>query len=224
MMSRPLLKIVALSAIGWAPSLFAQPTTPAGWKWVTDRPATMVETEAAAKESAERLWFVQMPPGFHITMGPGGSLYHPTVSLDGRFELEGEFFLFPGESASEYGFFVGGSRLEEATGDWVGFVVRRDGSAGVIQRRAGATESIRPWQAFGSIVPGRAGGTARNVLKVIAGPEVVFQVNGAQVARIPRDSVNLTGLAGFRIGSGVNLHVTSFDVLRRLAPVPPPRK
>lgn len=211
--------LAAMLISGSARGAFAQAATPPGWKWVTDRPATMVDTEKQAQESPERLWFVQMPPGFHITMGPGGNLFDPSVVAAGRFDVESEFFLFPGESGSEYGLFIGGQRLESG-GDWIGFVARRDGSAAVTRRRGGAIELVRAWRPSGAIVPGRSEGTARNVLKVIAGTEVVFQVNGADVARVPRDSVAIDGVVGFRVGSGVNLHVTSFDVLRRLAPTP----
>ncbi|MFN0181490.1 MAG: hypothetical protein ACKVZ0_21990 [Gemmatimonadales bacterium] len=201
----------------------AQLTAPPAWRWAADRPAQMVGTEKEAAGTPDRMWFVQMPPGFHITMGPGGVLYHPGLTAEGRFELEGEFFLFPDASGEEYGLVVGGQSLEGA-GEWVAFVARRDGSGAVLRRRAGATQVAREWKPSGSIVPGRTGGAARNVFKVAAGSEVVFQVNGAEVARLPRDSVAVDGIVGLRAGSGVNLHVTSFDLTRRMAPIPPPRK
>jgi hypothetical protein len=201
----------------------AQLTAPPAWRWAADRPAQVVGSEKEAVGTPDRMWFVQMPPGFHITMGPGGVLYHPGLAAEGRFELESEFFLFPDSSVEEYGLMVGGQSLE-AAGEWVAFVARRDGSGAVLRRRGGAVQVAREWKPGSSIVPGRTGGTARNVLKVVAGSEVVFQVNGAEVARLPRDSVAVDGVVGLRAGPGVNLHVTSFDLIRRMAPVPPPRR
>lgn len=199
-------------------SAAAQLAAPPGWRWATDGAVRTVNTEKDAKGSADALWFVQMPPGFHITMGPGGVLYHPSIGAEGRFELESEFFLFPGSGAEEYGLAFGGSA------EWVGFVARGDGSSAVLRYRGGTTTVAREWRASGAIVPGRPEGTARNVLKVTAGAEVVFQINGAEVARMPRDSVAVDGTIGIRAGKGVNLHVTSFDLTRRIAPVPPPRR
>lgn len=217
---RAILFILAGASL--ASTTTAQMAAPPGWKWVTDGPAKAVETEDAAK-TADGLWFVQMPPGFHITMGPGGNLFHSATLAEGRFELESEFFLFPDASGGEYGLLLGGRGGEGRLDEWVGFVARRDGSAAILRRHGGATEPARAWQASSAIVPGRSDGTARNVLRVIVGADVRFQVNGAEVARIARDSVAVDGLIGFRVGRGVNLHATSFDLTRRLAPVPPPR-
>ncbi len=59
----------------------------------------------------------------------------------------------------------------------------------------------------------------KNVVRVaVERAAVVFTVNGAEVARVPRDSVATDGLFGFRVGQGVNLHVTTLDFMRRLAP------
>lgn len=201
-------------------ALAAQLTAPPGWRWVTDGQARMVGTEKEAAGSADAMWFVQMPPGFHLTMGPGGNLFLPSLTAEGRFELESEFFLFPGSSQEEYGLFLGGRSLDGDQAEWVAFVARRDGSAAVLRRRGGATGVAREWRASSGIVPGRTDGTARNVLKVAVGAEVVFSVNGAEVARVARDSVAVDGVVGLRAGRGVNLHVTTFDLTRRIAPVP----
>ncbi|MDX2058049.1 MAG: hypothetical protein SFV24_09635 [Gemmatimonadales bacterium] len=210
--------LIALVLIPGA--LHAQLPSPPGWRWVTDGQARMVTAEKDAAGSADAMWFVQMPPGFHLTMGPGGNLFLPSLTVEGRFELESEFFLFPGSSQEEYGLFLGGRSLDGEQPEWVAFVARRDGSAAVLRRRGGSTGPLRDWRVSSGIVAGRTDGTARNVLKVAVGPEVVFSVNGAEVARLPRDSVAVDGVVGLRAGRGVNLHVTTFDLTRRIAPVP----
>ncbi len=209
-----------VGAVLFPGSLVAQLTAPPGWRWATDAQARIVTTEKDAAGSADAMWFVQMPPGFHLTMGPGGNLFHPSIEVDGRFELESEFFLFPGSSQEEYGLFLGGRALEGGQAEWVAFVARKDGSAAVLRRKGGSTGIAREWRGSSGIVAGRPDGTARNVLKVTVGSEVVFSVNGAEVARLPRDSVTVDGIAGLRAGRGVNLHITTFDLTRRMAPIP----
>ena len=51
-----------------------------------------------------------------------------------------------------------------------------------------------------------------------------MSVNGAAVAKVPRADVRTEGRIGFRIGGGVNLHISSLDVTTRLAPVPAPKQ
>ena len=56
---------------------------------------------------------------------------------------------------------------------------------------------------------------------VRAEPDSVrFHVNGERIAAWPRSAMPLDGVTGFRIGEGVNLHITNLDVTRRLAPFP----
>lgn len=44
-----------------------------------------------------------MPPGWHITTGPGAVLYDPARVADGPFTLEAELFLFPGGNQDGFG-------------------------------------------------------------------------------------------------------------------------
>lgn len=198
-------------------------TAPAGWKWLTDGAARMVATEAEAKGGPGRMWFVEMAPGYHVTTGPGAVLYHPNLTAEGRFELESEFFLFPDASGAEYGVMIGGKQLDGSDARWLALVVRGDGSAGVMERKGGADRMVREWRAASAVVAAKPGGSARNVVKVVVGADVRFLVNGAEVAKLPRADIDADGAVGLRVGNGVNLHVTSFDLLRRLAPVPPPK-
>jgi hypothetical protein len=63
------------------------------------------------------------------------------------------------------------------------------------------------------------------VLRVEVDPaSVQLLVNGASVAKVPRAELRTDGRIGFRIGSSLNLHVSSLDVTTRLAPAPAPRK
>ena len=97
---------VALAAAMIPPG--GQLKTPEDWKWRLDEPAAMA---AGGKLDAGQWWFVAMPPGWHVTMGPGGVAYRPEYRASGRFVVESELFLFPDSSDEGVGIFVGGQSL-----------------------------------------------------------------------------------------------------------------
>jgi hypothetical protein len=135
--------------------------------------------------------------------------------------LEGELILFPDASENEYGVFVGGSGLDGDGAAWTAFVVRADGQAAVMRRQGGATTLLMPWTAHAAVKVRVSGATAKNIVSVRAEPDSVrFLVNGERMAAWPRRALEVEGHYGFRIGRGVNLHITNLDVTRRLAPFP----
>lgn len=196
---------------------------PAGWKWVPDAPAR--HSTALDPKPGEWL-FGQMPPGWHITTGPGVVLFEPGTTARGRFVLEAETFLFPGDSAEGYGLLLGGRDLESAGARYLAFLVRRDGSAAV-ERMAGAEPgrtALVAWTRHGAILPQAGKDTAKNVLRVeVEADAATFLVNGAVVAELPRGADDFDGLVGFRIGAAINVHITNLDVTARRAPPRRPR-
>lgn len=166
--------------------------------------------------------FVGMPPGWHVTTGPGVLLFPAQApALSDRFSLEAEIFLFAGESREPFGIFLGG-RDVDSTGpaQYTAFVIRRDGRAAVLSYGAAGVQPIVDWQPHEAIVPhaGR-GNPVKNVLRVDVEPkEIALRVNGAAVATAPRGGLGTSGTFGLRIGSGVNLHVSTLDITMRLAP------
>jgi hypothetical protein len=213
------LKIwVASVAVGIAATSVAalQLKTPADWKWRIDGPGSVTE---APTPKGDEMTFVAMPPGWHITTGPGALLYHPDYIGKGNFSVEAEVFLFPGDSQEEYGVFLGGKNLGPAeTPSYLAFVARRDGR-GAILRRGGPP--VVDWAATDAILSNPGKDAVKNVLRVDANAtDVVFSANGKEVARTPRASLNLEGQFGFRVGKGMNLHASRLDVTYKLAPAP----
>ena len=218
---RRLVPTLILVCAGAPALLTAQLTTPTDWKWRQDAAAPLA---SGAKMEPGSWVFVQMPPGWHVTTGPGVLLY-PSAHGDvgGNFSLEAEIFLFSGESADEYGVFLGGQDIEgAATPDYSAFVLRRDGQAAVLRRRAGQTTVVAAWQPHEAIVPGKAGDEpVKNVLKIdLDQANATLSVNGAKVLAVPRADIRVDGRIGFRIGKEMNLHITTLNVTRKLAPVP----
>jgi hypothetical protein len=200
----------------------AQQNVPTDWAWRLDSPAPLVTT----LDVPERSWlFVRMPPGWHITTGPGALLYPADPpGLAPAFSLEATIFLFPGESREEFGLFIGGHEIEsEGPPQFTAFVLRRDGHAAILARTAAGLTPIVNWQAHDAIVahPGGSEEPVKNVVRIDVGPAAVqLLVNGATVATVPRAGLRTDGRIGFRIGSGLNLHISSLDLTTRLAPAP----
>jgi hypothetical protein len=214
------LKIVAaaLSLLAIATTVTArQLKTPSDWKWRLDA-GEIVEAEVL---KANETRFVAMPPGWHVTTGPGALLYHPDyLTKDTQnFAVEAEIFLFEGTSQEEYGVFIAGKNLSASERpSYLAFVGRRDGQ-GMIRRGSG--EPIVPWKTNDAILPHPGKDTVKNILRVEAGArDVVFSANGKEVARVPRAGLSLEGAVGFRFGTDLNIHASRLDVTYKLAPVP----
>src|SRR5688572_28204231 len=195
--------------------------TPTDWKWRTDSPATVTDND---RNLAASQWFyVGMAPGWHVTTNPGVLLFHPGHEGRGHFSLRSEIFLFPGDNQEEYGLFIGGRTLEPASAapSYTAFVLRRDGRAAILKRNGTATTALVDWKANAAVLPQAGTEAMKNALTVDVGAtDVVFSVNDKEVARVPRAEVPTDGAVGFRVGSSLNLHITTFDLTHRLAPAP----
>ena len=203
---------VAMTVLGAAVALSAQTAQPpAGWKWLNDEPAKLVSGETLPPGS----WsFAAMPPGWHVTTGPGTILFHPDHIGKGNFAVEAEVFLFPGDSPSDYGLIVGGRDLDpQKSPGYIAFLARRDGKAAVL--RLGGMSPIVDWKANSGVVAQSGTVNAKNILRVdVNANDVIFSANGKEVIKLPRSGLNVEGQLGLRIGKGLNMHVS------RLAPVP----
>lgn len=183
---------------------------PAGWRLLVD---------GAVRDTVH---YVQMPPGWHITTGPGALLFDPAYQASGRFAVEAEIFLFPGTSESGYGVFVGGTALDGPGASYLAYVARRDGSVRLEQVRAGARQALLDWTRAESIKPSQGmEEPVRNVLRLsVERDSIVLEANGSRVTALPRADLSVDGVFGFRAGPDVNLHASRLDHTRRLAPVP----
>jgi hypothetical protein len=202
-----LLLACAVSVLSVVPLAAQDLERPDGWHMRFDAP----DASEADMES-----FLDMPPGWHISTGPAGIFWNPDNTVSGDFRAEMEVFLFdPAGRQEAFGLFLGGSNLEGDGVEYTYFLLR-DGGQFIIKRREG-TESptIRPWTAHDAIHSYEDRGddaSVKNVLAVEArADEVRFYVNGAEVARLPRDEVGVDGVFGFRVNHRLNLHVSRLE-------------
>lgn len=204
------MRIVIAVSLALIPSLAASQTAPGPLRIRTDG-------NAAATAVAHQT----MPPGWHITTGPGAVLYDPAHQARGRFAVEAEIFLFPGDGTEGYGVFLGGTNLEGSGAAWTAFLLTRDGSASIEQYANGSRTVIFPVTKSPAVRPHTGEGTAHNILRVVVqGDSVTFSANGQRIAAVPRGNLPLEGTFGFRAGNNLNLHASNLDLVTRLAPFP----
>ena len=219
-MRRLVLLYIFLGALVLPSPLAAQLTTPSDWQWRQDSPAPL----APGSKMEPGSWvFVGMPPGWHVTTGPGVLVYPASGgAVSGNFSLEAEIFLFPESSADEYGVFLGGRSIDgDAAPDYVAFVLRGDGQAAVLRRRGSQTIALADWRSHTAILSRTKDDAVKNVIRVDIDPSnLAMSVNGSKIIEVPRQALDTDGRIGFRVGRDVNLHISALNVTRRLAPVP----
>ena len=214
------LSMVAL--VSSTAPLVAQQAPPADWKWVLDGRAQ----QAATADARDSSWtFVAMPPGWHLTTGPGAFVFHPAYDGRGQFRVEAEAFLFPGMSSAGWGIFFGGSELARPDNrTFAAVLVRHDGAVSVISQRGADVITHRAWAPDTAVRLQRGDSTARNAVRADIGRDsITVRINGARVAAFDRAALPVDGALGFRVGADVNLHAIRLDVTYRLAPVPAKR-
>lgn len=194
--------------------------TPTNWKWRTDLPVTVTDSDKGL--TPDKWFFVGMPPGWHITTSPGVVIYNPAFAPALLDRLESEVFLFPGTNQEEYGIFIGGRDLEQTstTASYTAFVARRDGRIAVLKRVGATTTPLVDWKTNDAVVPQAGTDAMKNAFAVdVTAADAIFLVNGKEVARVPTSAVTTGSLFGLRVGAGLNLHVTNLNARMRLAPV-----
>jgi hypothetical protein len=98
--------------------------------------------------------------------------------------------------------------------------LRRDGSAAVMQRNGAEVKPLIAWKPIAAVGPHPGKDQQQRVTMSIEvdSATVAFTANGAEVGRLPRSGLDLSGHFGFRVGSNANLHVVRLDSSEKLAP------
>lgn len=201
-----------LALIVCSPSLLAAQAElvhPEHWRVRPDRP------EADASD----VYFVEMPPGWHVTTGPAVILWNPESEASGRFRVEAEIFSFDPEGRREaFGLFLGGRNLDSSRPEYLYFLVREGGEFLVKRREGGRTHDIVAWTRHDAVHSWASRpsdqATARNVLTVdVDGEDLRFSVNGDEVARVPCAGLPVEGRVGLRVNHHLNLHVSRLEVI-----------
>lgn len=185
---------------------------------LTPPPTWQVRLDQPDRGSVDDIYYVEMPPGWHITTGPAAIFWDPANVASGDFRIESEVYLFdPGQRREAFGIFFGGSNLNGPGQAYTYFLIREGGEFIVKDRNGDEAPTLVPWTAHDAIASfaTRPDGddTAKNVLAVEArGDTVHFFVNGVEVASLPRTEVRTDGQVGLRVNHSLNLHFSTLEV------------
>lgn len=210
-MTRLLAVLIAIVALPAALAAQGAPEgePPAGWRIVTDQ----------VSADADELDFVRMEPGFHVTAGPAALLFHPDSTAAGSYRVETTVHLFGAEDAEAgFGLFVGGEELDGAYQRYVSFLLRPSGTFLVRQQDSPTSwADLAGWSESSAVRTlddrGPDEASVENTLSVDVSPEeLVFRINGTEVHRAPWRGLPVEGVAGVRVGEGVDLHYSGFSI------------
>ena len=174
-------------------------TLPEGWRHRFDLPAMKLED----------VRFMNHGSSLHVTSGPPGIYYDPTLTALGEYLVTATFTqLKKGEHREGYGPFVGGTALDGEAQRYLYFLLRQDGRFLIKQRDGVNTRGVIDWTPHPAVKPFGADGRMTNELTIVVGPEIVrFLINGTEVARQPRSGVPTDGIVGLRVNHQLDLLV-----------------
>ena len=200
--------------------LAAQDVIPTDWQYRLDG----AQRFAAGDSVRAGEWrYTRMPPGWHLTTSEQGVVTLPRdVTVQGRWGIEVELFVFPNPSNEGFGIVVESDDPRGPDGGAVlRFLLRADGMVSA-ESRHGTTERVLvPWQRDSSVAA-HAGSIERRVLRVVhESATLAFSVDGHEVLAVPTGGADLIAVPGLRVGRGLNLHIARFDVITPLAPARP---
>ena len=188
----------------------ADATRPDGWQTRFDR---------EGMSEADLEMFVEMPPGWHITTGPAGIFWDPSLTATGTYRVELDVFLFdPGERREAFGVFFGGRDLDGPDQTYAYFLIREGGEFILKERRGSEAPTLEPWtthpaiRSYGDRDEGEA--SVLNQLAVeVHEDRVLLFVNETEVASVARGDVPTDGIVGLRVNHALNLHVARLEVM-----------
>lgn len=170
---------------------------PPGWAVRVDRDAPR-----------DQVWLMAHGDELHAATGPAGAVYfNDTWRNTGDYTYSVRFRQPKASEHPEgYGLMFGGSGLDGADQRYSYFLVRQTGEYFIADRRGDQRAKVVDWTPHPAIRKVEGASGAENVLGVqVRGNEVVFSVNGQEVARRPKGELSADGLAGFRVNHRLEL-------------------
>jgi hypothetical protein len=165
--------------------------------------------------------FVRMPPGWHINPGPGLILFDSATDASGLFSVEAVIHTFPADSTQgPVGLIFGGSRMTSDSVSHMLFLIRPDAHYGIAHRVGAELHEIVPFTGDTAIRVQSGGAPSTNRIRVtVRADSVVFLINDRRMAALPAGGMMVTtGAVGVRVGEQANVHISTLDVIRHLAP------
>ncbi len=169
---------------------------PAGWSARPDRGANT------------GIKFSQAGDVYHFQMGTTGTMWRSDWTKSGNYTYSARLTQTTKAShAVSYGLVIGGSNMGP-TPTFTYFLVRQAGEYFISNWEGASPTTVVNWTANPAIVKEGADGKQQNTLAVqVQGDNVIFSVNGTEVARQPKSKVHADGMIGFRVGHTLDVDV-----------------
>jgi hypothetical protein len=204
-----LMAVLACSAPGAQQSAPAQNAAratgplPDGWKARLD--------DASAKPDAVHV--AAEKNSLTFTSGPAGIYYKPAMKAEKDSTLSASFSeLKPPATPQPYGLFVAGADLDKDAPRYTAFLIRSDGRFQIVTYTAGKPAVVVDWKAAPQMREPKGVKTS-NTLTIRAMQDAVhFLVADREVHQMPRARAGGDGIAGVRIGSGLQVQVDKLEV------------
>jgi hypothetical protein len=147
-----------------------------------------------------------------MTGAASGIFWDPDQTRSDKYTVKAKFTLSKVPAAQEpFGLLIGGQNLSEDNQRYTLFVLRPDGRY-LISRRTGAkTMNVGgDWADHAAVMKAEAGRMANELSVQVAATTVTFMANGKTVATHPTTAVDANGVAGLRLGRGLDVLVEGF--------------
>jgi hypothetical protein len=162
------------------------------------------------KEGRTGLRVTSSGGGVRIVTGPNAIFFDPEIGGDANYTVRATFTQNkPASHEVAYGLFIGGSDLDLENQRYTYFVIRQDGKFLIRKRNGAKTMNVAgDWADHPAVAKADASGKQVNELAIsVEKDAVTFMANGQVVAKHPATAVDTNGIAGVRIGHGLDIQV-----------------
>jgi hypothetical protein len=176
---------------------------PDGWKARFDDSAASGDVASVSMEK-DAVTFATRTAGIY---------YKPDMKAEKDYTFSGTFSqLTPSQTPQPYGLFVSGADLDKDTARYTAFLLRDDGKY-QIATYAGSTPTVVVDWTVAAQMRELKGVKTSNTLTIRALQDAVhFLIGDREVHQMPRAQAGADGIAGVRIGPGLNVQLAEFSV------------